>query len=464
MSENNSSTLERKETATSNLQVAVNSIQRTLLVERLRVNVNYPADRIIPYDDDNLYPNKCKSIALRSGTTKSCISKLSEFLSGAGFEGMNQVINGDGQTGWDLLRFITDSKSLYGGYSLHFNYNLLGQITEINPVNFEFVRWAKDLNRHVVNPDWYRRNRRAEEITYNQFNPTNVGEEINEAGGIDNYKGQLFYWIPNLADYYCVTDWDSVLDDAQFEAEAKIYALSSIQNDYSLAGIISYPKNLADADEIERIKNDIKGDKGAANAGGIRIVGAMPTENLSGSWKWFTPISRNNIDGLHKNQNESAKNNIYAAFRMPPILCGVATSGMFNAESFNDAFDYYNSTTETERKDIERQLNNIFASSIWAEDMGEIEIKPKGFIKKVETVDGGTSNNTDEDTPDDVNADAQAALRGSVGGVQGILQIQQAVSSGITDYDAAITILKEIFGFTEEIALEILGIPEIKAE
>ncbi len=54
---------------------------------------------------------------------------------------------------------------------------------------------------------------------------------------------------------------------------------------------------------------------------------------------------------------------------------------------------------------------------------------------------------------------AQANLRGSVGGVQGILAIQSSVQAGTTDYTAALATLIEIYGFTPEVAAVILGTP-----
>lgn len=361
-------------------KVAVNSIQRTLFVERLFVNTAYAGDKIIPYDYDNLYPNKIKSIALRSGSTKSAIEKASEFLTGDGFAQMSQIVNREGQNLWDILRFISYQKMMFGGFALHFNYNLFGQIAEIQPVNFEMVRWNKSIDGFFVDPDWKRRNLRNRQKQYKPFNPSTVIDEINECGGIENYEGQLFYWIPTKADVYCLPEWDSVLDDAQFEAEAKLYSLSSIQNDYSLSGVLAYPKNFADKKDIEDAKADLKQDKGSANAGGIRVIGAMPTEGLS-NWKWFTPISRNNIDSLHSNQIETAKNNIYAAFKLPPILVGIASQGMFNEASFADAFNYYNSATETYRKEIERELNKILSASVWA-GLGSIQIIPKSYVTR----------------------------------------------------------------------------------
>jgi len=56
-------------------------------------------------------------------------------------------------------------------------------------------------------------------------------------------------------------------------------------------------------------------------------------------------------------------------------------------------------------------------------------------------------------------AEAQANLKGTVGGVQGILQIQQSVAQGITKRDAAISLLETIYGFDSETANRLLGDP-----
>lgn len=63
-------------------------------------------------------------------------------------------------------------------------------------------------------------------------------------------------------------------------------------------------------------------------------------------------------------------------------------------------------------------------------------------------------------TPIDIEAEAKAKLKGTVGGVDGILSIQQSVASGITDYTAAIALLYEIYGFDNATAKRILGNPK----
>lgn len=67
------------------------------------------------------------------------------------------------------------------------------------------------------------------------------------------------------------------------------------------------------------------------------------------------------------------------------------------------------------------------------------------------------------DDPSQTNAktlDAQAALRGSVGGVQGLLAVQAGVSAGTTTYESGISVLTIIFGFTPEEAKALLGTPK----
>ena len=75
-------------------------------------------------------------------------------------------------------------------------------------------------------------------------------------------------------------------------------------------------------------------------------------------------------------------------------------------------------------------------------------------------------NNPQKANEDDADApaitqeqlDAQANLRGTVGGVQGILGILGAVAGGTQNIQSAIATMNEIYGFNEETAMKILGV------
>jgi hypothetical protein len=70
---------------------------------------------------------------------------------------------------------------------------------------------------------------------------------------------------------------------------------------------------------------------------------------------------------------------------------------------------------------------------------------------------GGLAEGNQIDTPIDIEAEAKAKLKGSVGGVQGILEIQTQVAEGITTYDAGIAILDIIYGIDSVASKRILG-------
>jgi hypothetical protein len=57
----------------------------------------------------------------------------------------------------------------------------------------------------------------------------------------------------------------------------------------------------------------------------------------------------------------------------------------------------------------------------------------------------------------DREAEARAQLKGSVGGVQGIIGIQTSVAQGLTDRGSAIALLELIYGFSNEEATRLLG-------
>lgn len=56
----------------------------------------------------------------------------------------------------------------------------------------------------------------------------------------------------------------------------------------------------------------------------------------------------------------------------------------------------------------------------------------------------------------DIEAEAKAKLRGTVGGIEGIVKIQESVAAGIMSRNAAQSTIEEFFGVTPEVALSML--------
>lgn len=104
------------------------------------------------------------------------------------------------------------------------------------------------------------------------------------------------------------------------------------------------------------------------------------------------------------------------------------------------------------QKDKSDQLLAEFAKGLltleeYREEMG---YGPLPVVEDQEAPKSGADTKTLE---------AQAELRGSVGGVQGILAIQSGVVQGQTTYDSGLAMLTILYGFTDEQARQLLGNP-----
>lgn len=160
---------------------------------------------------------------------------------------------------------------------------------------------------------------------------------------------------------------------------------------------------------------------------------------------------------FHTANAELAESQLFKAHGWHPALM-VSISGKLGGTSeIPELATYMRETTVKRiRKILLRALNKPLA---YVAEMYKPEMLPYALSIKEPLFGAKTSTEGGEDQPETAQELAQANLRGSVGGVQGILGLQSSVSQGITQYDAAVELLKEIYGFAEETAKKVLGEP-----
>lgn len=385
-----------REDENSYQHIQVNSIQNQIWVERMPIQI-YTTQDLYSYDVDNLYPQKALSICDRSWSLDTATKTLSDFIRGDGFEDekINDLeINDKKLTGFYLLKLLADIKSKLG-FAIHVNYNLEFRISEINYIDFENIR-VKTNGQLIWRKDW-RKTTTDTDVIYDAFNPDPlvVREQINKAGGIENWNGQVLFWT-GTNDIYPLAKFDAVLDDGQYQAEQKLDSLNNVQNGFSLSGAFFYPKIITGTEEQKEIESKIKYQMtGGKNSG--RILAMQVPQGIEKGSFGFESFERTNIDSLYVNQNEGAFKAIFSNFRQPLILNSITEGGMFNQEQYNQALTYYNSVTELERKEVEKTLNMVFQNSIWSDQITDVKIKPKPILKveenievdKAEVIEGG---------------------------------------------------------------------------
>jgi len=113
-----------------------------------------------------------------------------------------------------------------------------------------------------------------------------------------------------------------------------------------------------------------------------------------------------------------------------------------------------------------KQITDLIDAQIapWFKDFQEeTELDKTDSVASVTGVASTDLVVVDGDTVsvDQKTLDAQASLKGSVGGVQALLEIQSSYSAGTTTYESAIAMLDLIFGYDKPTAVRLLGQPKI---
>lgn len=332
---------------------------------------------IIPYGLDNLYPNRTLTAIRNSPTAKGCVKRLRDFVYGLGFgDQADIVVNRDNETLNDILNKAVGDYSEFGGFALHFNYNLMGEIVEMFNADFEYIRKLDDL-RKVRFGNWGRKGVWFSDVEVDIFlhNPSKLALQIEKSGGFDKFLGNVLYYAHD-GGIYPESFLQASKVSANFESDSQIFSNANIKNGFSGTTIIKNPSLLQGEQgkaDNKTLSDEIGKLHGAERAGSSVVVN-VPV-SVSGEMKQFNMVeslSPTNVDKLFTNQNEHAESSIFKEYRMPPILLGVASNGMFNEASFNDAFNYKNADTEGDRSKVERVFNSFIGETIFGIDNLEI--------------------------------------------------------------------------------------------
>lgn len=450
---------------------------------------------VVAFGVGNTYYQQCLSLMYSSGVTASCVNTKKEFLCGDGFVNElwgKSIVNFDKQTANELLELVSSERATFNGCAVLVNYNLLGESVSAEIIPFENVRLCvPDQNRCytkvAVWDDWAFDSQRtapsrADIRYYNLYNPSTVLEEIEKAGGINKYCGQVKLFT-NTKMTYPLVSFHPVLNQVQTSGALAEFEANYVMNGLSVSGIIVNESESTNQEAYDKNLLQLEALGGSRTAGGIAY--------LEGKLK-FEQVGSSQLDKDHTAVKKSVNDDIIQNFGIPPILIGRVRDGGFpNVDELENSFAYYNGVLRRERKEIESFFAELFANWFYEiNPSGDYSIKPQTFQNEsdvIEVPQAWAVLNSDEqrayvaqkyevplieaqrikqngkdatanESTNPEQATAQAQLRGSVGGVQGILQIADNYKRGIITDQSALTILEEIYGFSTQIAQEILGI------
>ena len=252
-------------------------------------------------------------------------------------------------------------------------------------------------------------------------------------------------------------DWFPALRWAQDEGLMAEHSYTDVSTGFSGQKVVNWvggrgltePQKDAIATKIAEKFSGIKGNRI------IVSVNATPENSVV-----VDNIDPPNVNATYVNYTEEAERKILIAHSYPSILlAGSKTGFSSNADEIAVATkSTFRRVINPSREVLLQPIQDIFN----AIEAGGFKLAVEDF--ETESMDendnGDGSDSIGEKTAEQQNTEAQAQLRGSVGGVQSILEIQASYVAKTTSYDSAIAMINLIFGFTEEDAKKLLGSPK----
>lgn len=349
------------------------------------------------YGGDNLYPQTFRDIVEASPNGIACTERLASFIEGNGFAtiGAEAVkVNKNGDTIDDILSSVASDVAYYNGFALHVNYNVEGQIVEVQHVPFENVRLCEPDDKGYVaqvalHPDWSgRRSRSGKVLKVNKdnvdyialFNPIKeVVQAQIAAKNISNYKGQVLWCSLKGRLEYPAGKGDRVVTEMSTDEGLSNIKYRNTRCNFMPAAMLITKRGASSTSTNgydEFIHNDDMSDTLSLLQGDTNAMKLMEVTIESDDERpELIQLDTKNYDKEFSVTESSVSERIYAAFNQEPWFCIRQGKVGFSGDILKDAFDYYNSIVSKQQRFIEREFRKIFA--LWhGEDFGDLSIEP----------------------------------------------------------------------------------------
>lgn len=456
----------------------------------------------------------------KSPTASSCIGKIEKFIRGSGFSdpGLeSMVIDEQGTTLLQLHQYLSTYMALLEGFTVNFKYNGEGkpQITNAFGVPLECFRFKKpEENTTVINELAYNPYFGTGEYTQAQnkvFNTFCIEDVIaqQEAKG-DDYAGQVYFYgrVRPPYKFYPVPKYWSAEKWIYVDANIQEFHKENLSNGFFMSALLNvigdpnemsqdprYMKRVVGTDGVERNEPtktvgevfDIEMAKtfsGTKKAGSVMVMWSVNQDQ-------FVKVSNfpvnTNYDVMSGTFTDAIRG-ITIGTEVPAILANLpqqASSLGSDGNAMKAAIELMQANARDPQSVLEQFYNMVLIPNhVNGSSLAKVKILPYSPITTSVTIDKqywdflndkekATFIKTNvpsvqiDRTPDTQakpeqspeTLSAQAALRGSVGGVQGVLAVQNSVVQKATSVESAYSILTIIYGFTPIQARQLLGQP-----
>lgn len=349
--------------------------------------------------EHNNYPDIVERLIEESVTASQCSDLMSDYVSGRGFgDAFNDLIlnSKDLTTGMEFVNQIAKSWVDHKGVFIHVNFNANYEIIDPSVLPFTDCRIGKKdddnyAGKILVCDDWTDSKKARQAKAIDIYNPRKevIQAQIEAAGGIDQYKGQILY-VKDAQKIYPLSRIHPVMNDADSEAQTSVFKNRSLRKgffgktmvvtkplvDSSLRGVDdpAYNEQLNQRDELKKTLNQFLG---AENVDGLLLAEMEFESDDIEKELLFKNIDSNIDDKIFAHTERSVSENIRAVFKnIPAPLVRSQDGALFGSsgEAIKEMKLFYQDQTENDRMKVQEIVRTIM--SRYKDPMKDLTIIP----------------------------------------------------------------------------------------
>jgi len=340
---------------------------------------------VFNFGADNSFPSLLEELVNQSVTSKACIDKVAKAIYGKSFgDAGKMIVNIDGQSLNEVLRIASREYSKHNNLFIHVGYNGEMKIKSIKVVPVTNVRVGKadDLGysgKYVVYNNWDKQEGKVDDKkfkVYDRFNPIKevIESQINAAGTILKYKGQILHIQKDSNSIYSLSDLNPVLSEALLEKNSQTFRSRGAEKGFLNTKLMTV-QPFSKEEDRRMFNRTLKDLQGAENSGNVLLLEAgAASEDLNSQVKLDDLSSKYN-DKLFEYSDSQARKNIALAFGVPLGLVDVSDSSLFgnSGELLKQMnIQLWNAQEET-RDMIEETFDKLLSN--WNEEIqGELKV------------------------------------------------------------------------------------------
>lgn len=329
-----------------------NLVNETKEIPKLEV-VHQRGSSYLYYGKDNMFPDYLWDLYTKSSQFASIVNTMVRYI--IGNEIINnspmKIVNRKGDTMERLIEKIIYDYVIFGGFAIQIIRNRLGEVAELNWLDFRYVRTNEDEDSVWYCKYWKKRN--ANMKVYERYN-ANSKQPVS-----------VFYYKGNITrNEYPVPFYISALTALEISTQIPEYHLNNLTNGFHPNCIINFNNGGGLSEDVMNEIEEKLYEKfsGVQNASKFLLSFNDDTEHS-------TTIERLSDEGnvdIYNTLAESIKTDIYNAFRINKLLLGNAEDNTgFNKQAYIESFALYNKTVILPiQNEIKAVLNSVLGDGM----------------------------------------------------------------------------------------------------